>query len=337
MRLDTSFRSPPAREMMPSSSLVTVTESSAMASSITDTATFNETSRMRLMCGKVRPSAISSSVIVFMHATAALYNMPSVISEAPLTDVASPMPGNTYMLLHCDGVYVDPLSSTGSKGLPVATTARPSVHSYACCGVHSAMLVGLLIGMTIGRSAKSAVRRTTCSVNTFGTAARPSRHVGLRCSTASSIDAPSEMVSFTHGTRSSDNPRLWFGSPCFPSALPMTPCEEHTMKRLMASSCVMPASTMPATICAHTPRPADPAPAHRKRMSRMSVPALRAADSTPASVTQPVPWMSSLKHRYLWRYFSSSGTAFGVAKSSNCTVTLGQRAYTACMNSSTMA
>eukprot|EP00967_Tisochrysis_lutea_P094299 scaffold137014_cov31-Tisochrysis_lutea.AAC.4 len=61
-------------------------------------------------------------------------------------------------------------------------------------------------------------------------------------------------------------------------------------KRFIASSRVIPSSTMPSTICAHTPRPAEPAPAHKKLMSVSGFPAWRAAAMTPASVTQPVPY-----------------------------------------------
>ncbi len=49
-----------------------------------------------------------------------------------------------YMLLHWDGVRISPpASSTGPKGLPVATMARPSVYRYASSGVHSHLLGGL--------------------------------------------------------------------------------------------------------------------------------------------------------------------------------------------------
>ena len=41
-------------------------------------------------------------------------------------------------------------SVTGSNGDPVATTALPSVHKYAFSGVHSALDVGLDIGIMIG-------------------------------------------------------------------------------------------------------------------------------------------------------------------------------------------
>ena len=51
--------------------------------------------------------------------------------DAPATDAARPMPGKTYMLLHCDGISVLPLMVTGANGEPVATTAFPLVHSYA--------------------------------------------------------------------------------------------------------------------------------------------------------------------------------------------------------------
>mmetsp|Transcript_18616 Transcript_18616/g.74332 ORF Transcript_18616/g.74332 Transcript_18616/m.74332 type:complete len:201 (+) Transcript_18616:669-1271(+) len=198
------------------------------------------------------------------------------------------------------------------------------------------------MGMMIGLAQCSAMVRTMASEKRPpGCAARPNKHVGLNSATASSIGVPSTMDSLTHARRSSERPRLWFGSPnafgeAVPAAcLPSAPCDVHTTNRAFASSRERPASTIPSTSAEHTPRPAEPAPAQRKRMSVIEVPAFRAAASTPASVTHPVPWMSSLKHLYLWRYFSRSGLARSVAKSSNCTTTDGQREYTACMNSST--
>ena len=53
------------------------------------------------------------------------------------------------MLLHCDGKYVTPSSSTGGKGEPDATIARPPVHAYASRAVHSAFSVGVESGMSI--------------------------------------------------------------------------------------------------------------------------------------------------------------------------------------------
>ena len=39
---------------------------------------------------------------------------------------------NVHILFICEGNIFFPLTSHGSNGLPVATTALPSVHSYAC-------------------------------------------------------------------------------------------------------------------------------------------------------------------------------------------------------------
>jgi hypothetical protein len=130
--------------------------------------------------------------------------------------------------------------------------------------------------------------------------------------------------------------RFALGSPNLPSALPIAPTDVHTTKRFIASSRGNPASTMPSTICAgrwreegggwrcvdvawalrgrwprytcaHTPSPALPAPAQRKDISVSGTLACRAEAMTPASVTQPVPWMSSLKQRNLWRYLHRGG------------------------------
>ena len=76
--------------------------------------------------------------------------MLSEIVSAAQTLAPSPTPGKIYMLLHCDGWNVFPPSVTGSKGLPVATIARPSVHVYASSGVISVAEVGFDSGITIG-------------------------------------------------------------------------------------------------------------------------------------------------------------------------------------------
>ena len=50
--------------------------------------------------------------------------------DAPATDAARPMPGKTYMLLHCEGMSTLPsLCVYGGKGEPVATMAVPPLHS----------------------------------------------------------------------------------------------------------------------------------------------------------------------------------------------------------------
>lgn len=66
----------------------------------------------------------------------------------------------------------------GSKGLPDAKMARPSVHLYASSAVHSALAVGLESGNTMGCSVCLAISRTTSSENTPRQAVSPSRMVG---------------------------------------------------------------------------------------------------------------------------------------------------------------
>jgi hypothetical protein len=61
--------------------------------------------------------------------------------------------------------------------------------------------------------------------------------------------------------------------------------------------------------------PADPAPAHINLISFNGILEILAAESIPANVTDPVPCISSLNIRYLYRYLSSNGTALDVSKS----------------------
>jgi hypothetical protein len=60
----------------------------------------------------------------------------------------------------------------------------------------------------------------------------------------------------------------------------------------------------------------------------------RSAENTPASATEAVPWMSSLKVQMLLRYFSSRRKALWLAKSSNWMMTSGKTSRAAVMNSS---
>jgi hypothetical protein len=55
---------------------------------------------------------------------------------------------------------------TGSKGLPLANTQRPSVYLYASSAVHSALLVGLDKANTIGLLLIEAIFFNIDSVNT---------------------------------------------------------------------------------------------------------------------------------------------------------------------------
>mmetsp|Transcript_19486 Transcript_19486/g.54194 ORF Transcript_19486/g.54194 Transcript_19486/m.54194 type:complete len:258 (+) Transcript_19486:247-1020(+) len=254
------------------------------------TATLRETSRILLMLGKVRPSLISSAVMELVQAAAARYSILSVMRDTPETVAARPMPGKMYILLHWEGITVRPSSSfTGAKGLPEATTARPSVHLYACSAVHSDLDVGLLMGMMMGVLLIFAMLRITGSLKMPATVERPSKMLGLKDLTVSSSDVPSETASLSQMRWISVSPRAWLGSPNLPSALPSAPLEVQTAKREKASLRERPASTMPSIIWRHTPRPAEPAPAQTMRESLMSAPAFLTADRMPLRVTEPVP------------------------------------------------
>ncbi|CJW30427.1 Uncharacterised protein [Streptococcus pneumoniae] len=71
---------------------------------------------------------------------------------ARTTIVPRPRPGKISALFDCPITYVTPLYVTGSNGLPVATSALPSVHSIKSAGFASASGVGFDIGKMIGLS-----------------------------------------------------------------------------------------------------------------------------------------------------------------------------------------
>ena len=81
--------------------------------------------------------------------------------------------------------YVVPSRSTGPNGLPVATSAAPSVQARMFSGVCSASTVGFDIGRTIGRSQFACIERMTCSLNAPVTPDVPTSIVGWRLSTTS--------------------------------------------------------------------------------------------------------------------------------------------------------
>ena len=61
-----------------------------------------------------------------------------------------------------------PAYSTGENGLPVATSARPALHSIACSGVHSAIDVGLDRMNTTGLEVFSLTASITSRLNSPG-------------------------------------------------------------------------------------------------------------------------------------------------------------------------
>mmetsp|Transcript_40292 Transcript_40292/g.66638 ORF Transcript_40292/g.66638 Transcript_40292/m.66638 type:complete len:209 (-) Transcript_40292:300-926(-) len=192
------------------------------------------------------------------------------------------------------------------------------------------------MGMMIGRSLTRPMLVSTASLNVPGTVVRPRSTFGRNPSTSSSRGVPSLTSGFTQGALSGPRPRWWLGSPRAPSARPSAPLLVTITKRERASVSLRPSSIMPSMICSHTPSPALPAPAHTTRASRSAVPAARQALSRPATVTAPVPWMSSLKARARGAHRSSRRKALWLPKSSNCSITDSPNlSIAAVMNSST--
>lgn len=118
-----------------------------------------------------------------------------------------PMPGKTYMLLPvrvyalalgkrvekccqvydlpCPGVRVLLLYVTGSNGLPLANSTRPSVHSTASSKLHSDWEEGFDKGKMTGLSLSSAMRLRIFLSKAPPIVDRPMRIVGLTSSTTS--------------------------------------------------------------------------------------------------------------------------------------------------------
>src|SRR5215217_881031 len=78
-----------------------------------------------------------------------------------------------------------PPYSTGPNGLPVATSARPSVHRIRSAGTASAFDVGLDSGMMIGRSTADTICRTIDSLKAPACVDVPISIVGFACATTS--------------------------------------------------------------------------------------------------------------------------------------------------------
>jgi hypothetical protein len=79
---------------------------------------------------------------------------------------------------------------TGGNGLPVATSARPSVQRIRSSGWASHVDVGFDSGMMIGRSVCSAICRTIASVNAPAWVEVPMSIVGRTFATTSASPIP---------------------------------------------------------------------------------------------------------------------------------------------------
>ena len=133
--------------------------------------------------GVDRPISMRSVGTREARVCAATKNMRSVTSKARLASAPSPTPGNTKTLLAWPTTWVRPSNSTGSKGLPVATTARPSLQASTSAGMASEFAVGLDKGKMIGLCVRAAISRTAASLNAPGWPLVPMRIVGDRCRT----------------------------------------------------------------------------------------------------------------------------------------------------------
>jgi hypothetical protein len=104
------------------------------------------------------------------------------------------------MLLHCEGCISTPSRRKLSKGEPEAKIAVPSDQSYACSAVHSAALVGLDRGKTMGRSVCLEVSLTISSVKRLPQPLKPRRMVGFTSPIVLARSSPSGRSSRAKGS-----------------------------------------------------------------------------------------------------------------------------------------
>mmetsp|Transcript_67741 Transcript_67741/g.161694 ORF Transcript_67741/g.161694 Transcript_67741/m.161694 type:complete len:300 (-) Transcript_67741:930-1829(-) len=262
-----------------------------MATFPTATATLSDTSRILLTSGYTRPASRSSWVRELTTAMDAWYSMSSVICLMLRTAAARPMPGNRNMLLHWEGFLTVPSSIvTWPKGEPEAKIAWPFVHLKAFSAVTSALAVGFESGKMNGLSLCTSISSHTSWVKIPAVAERPRRRVGLN----SLITSTRLMPSFRSLRQKRD---CWWLREAARD-LVRGPMLSISTKFACAWSAVRPCFIMPCASIIATPHPALPAPATRMRWCERASgvsPLLTSPLMTPARVTAPVPWMSSLK------------------------------------------
>src|SRR2546426_8486750 len=96
------------------------------------------------------PASRSRRVTCSATPLAAAMNISSVTLRAPVAYTAIPIAGKTYTLFPWPGMKVRSPKRTGGYGLPLAKTARPFDHVYACSAGHSERDVGVEKGEMIG-------------------------------------------------------------------------------------------------------------------------------------------------------------------------------------------
>ena len=109
----------------------------------------------------------------------AMWNISVVTSFASAMASAQAHAGKMKTLLACPMTWCLPACSTSAKGLPVRDDGATAVQRIASSAVHSALLVGLLSGITIGRSTSRAMVSSISSVNVPACAVAPMRMVGF--------------------------------------------------------------------------------------------------------------------------------------------------------------
>ena len=88
-----------------------------------------------------------------------------------------------------------------------------------------------------------------------------------------------------------------------------SPFESTIQQRPFAALASSPSSTIAAASRSEMPVAASPAPRQRNVWSDIRWPVMRSAEKMPATVTEAVPWMSSLKQHTLSRYLRSRRNA----------------------------
>ncbi|MNE67104.1 hypothetical protein D3C80_1626940 [compost metagenome] len=148
---------------------------------------------------------------------------------------------------------------TGSNGLPVATSALPSVQAIMSCGVASTRDVGLDSGITIGRAQCLCISRMISSVNNPVWPDTPIRISGLTLRTTSSRESTSLSVSQFFRFSRFCTSLVWNGNRLGMASV-SRPKRSTIKTRERASSSLNPSRWVWAMICSAIPHPAEPAP-----------------------------------------------------------------------------
>ncbi len=236
-------------------------------------------------------------------ALAAATNIASLMTRARVTIAPRPRPGKMIALLACPIVYEMPSCKTGSNGLPVAISARPSVHSIR------------FFRDCFGKRGRIRKRQDDRSRRTL-------RHLaddfcGKRAGLAGAADQ-NRRVNAPHDFGKHDS-ALRIGGPtahvvrrCAQRALenrecPACPGRANRSDRCTRSCAPLPRSETPCVAIARRirsamPIPAVPEPKITMRSSRRRPPVTLSAERIAASTTPAVPWMSSLNVHSCVRY-----------------------------------